>query len=891
MNTTRNIVIRACFVVATAAFYIFCAPVSAKACRLTVAGEGMEFVAQPERGYVVRVAERSGGFYSLAETFGLDAKNARRVGGRDRRGVWTVENDGPAGRNEEMIRTLRGGGHATYAAPLFSCGGETVAVIPEIVIRVRPGVDARQVHFLCQSLALAVIKPMEFTTQEYLLEVLGPDAAVVFEAVEQLNEVDVIEWACPNTAMRPKLAGRTTPNQIAWSGQPRSMTAGEEVERTGVFPNDEYFPMQWHLYNTGQSGGTPGADIRAPEAWEITTGDPNIVIAVVDMGVDLAHPDLIENLVAGYDFYEDDAVPDLAALDRLDAHGMLCAGVAAAKGNNGIGVTGVAWDCKVMPVRVGNAMDWITGSQIATSLRWAATHGADVLSNSWSWSTSPTPNLYSAIVDITQAGGIGRSGKGCIVVFAAGNSPGLPMDYPNRYPEVIAVGATDHSDILWHYSSYGPELDLMAPSGCDGSWCGEMASFWSTDQSGPSGYSILNSDHNLLDYSEYFGGTSASCPVVAGVAALVLSVNPNLTNEDVRFILCRSAKDLGDPDWDEYYGWGRVDARAAVEMALINSLPAFYVDDDAPNDPGPGDSTVSDPHENGSVEHPFDAIQKAIDYALPGRTIVLLDGHYSGSGNVNIDFGGRGITVRSENGPQKCIVDCLGQGRAFDFQNGEGAETVLQGITITRGKGANGAGIQIKGSSPTIRDCVLTGNSASMAGGGLAISGDSQPVIANCLFAGNSALVGAAVNAQTTAGITLTNCTMVHNTAVMAGGAVSVSGTMPLELTNCILWDNAPGQIFGGATATCCNVQGGWEGQGNIDVDPLFADPANGDYHLKSQTGRWDPAGESWVPDDATSPCIDAGDPATSVGAEPEPNGGRINMGAYGGTAQASKSP
>jgi hypothetical protein len=132
---------------------------------------------------------------------------------------------------------------------------------------------------------------------------------------------------------------------------------------------------------------------------------------------------------------------------------------------------------------------------------------------------------------------------------------------------------------------------------------------------------------------------------------------------------------------------------------------------------------------------------------------------------------------------------------------------------------------------------------------------------------------------------------MVHNTAVMAGGAVSVSGTMPLELTNCILWDNAPGQIFGGATATCCNVQGGWEGQGNIDVDPLFADPANGDYHLKSQTGRWDPAGESWVPDDATSPCIDAGDPATSVGAEPEPNGGRINMGAYGGTAQASKSP
>jgi len=513
-----------------------------------------------------------------------------------------------------------------------------------------------------------------------------------------------------------------------------------------------------------------------------------------------------------------------------------------------------------------------------------------VLSNSWSWSTSTTANLYSAIVDITQPGGLGRGGKGCVVVFAAGNSPGLPMDYPNRYPEVIAVGATDHSDVLWHYSTYGPDLDLMAPSGCDGSWCGEMASFWSTDQMGPGGYSDRNSDMTLLDYGEYWGGTSASCPIVAGVAALILSVNPTLTNEDVRFILYRSAKDLGDPGWDEYYGWGRVDARAAVEMALANTLPAIYVDDDAPNDPGPGDPSVSDPRENGLAEHPFDAIQEAFDCALPGRTIVLLDGCYSGPGNVNTDFGGRLITVRSENGPQNCIIDCQGQGRGFGFQNGEGVDTVLQGITITGGKGTNGAGIQIKGSSPTIRNCVVTGNSASMAGGGLAVSGDSQPVIANCLLAGNSALVGGAVNTQT-AGVVLTNCTLVGNTAVMAGGAIAASGTMPVELSNCILWDNAPGQIFGGATATYCDVQGGWPGEGNIDVDPLFADPANGDYHLKSQTGRWDEASESWVTDDVGSPCIDTGDPDASVGDEPEPNGGRINMGAYGGTTQASKSP
>ncbi|MDI6451784.1 S8 family serine peptidase [Anaerobaca lacustris] len=862
----------------------------AKAYRLTVAGERMEFVAQPERGYVVKVPARSGGFYSLAGLPALDTENARRVGGRDRRGVWTVENEGPAGRNEEMIRSLRAGGHATYAAPLFSCGGETVAVIPEIVIRVRPEVDTRQVHFLCKSLALAVIKPMEFTTREYLLEVLGPDAEAVFAAVEQLKEVDVIEWACPNTAMRPKLAGQTTPNQVAWSGQLRSMTAGEETERTGVFPNDEYFPMQWHLYNTGQSGGTPGADIRAPEAWEITTGDPNIVIAVCDSGVEADHPDLVGNMVSGYDFADHDAEP----ADEF-GHGTYCAGLIAARGNNRIGVVGVAWNSKIIPTRwMGSRPDGTlygaTEADTASAFRWAANNAADVLSNSWGFSRNPTPIIHSAIVDVTMTGGIGRRGKGCVVLFAAA---GDAYAYPWKYAEVIAVGATDHNDIWCSYSSSGHELDMVAPSGwqsTDADWDDSQGrgALWSTDLSGPRGWNV-DFDPSILDYT-YGGGTSSSCAVVAGVAALVLSVNPYLTNEEVRFILYRSAKDLGEPGRDDYYGWGRVDARAAVEIAL-NGFPLIYVDDDGPNDPGPGDSAISNPNENGSAEHPFDAIQKAIDYAFPGETIVLLDGRYSGLGNIDIDFAGKGITVCSENGPQNCIVDCLGQGRGFDFQNGEGVETVLQGITITGGKGTNGAAIQIKGSSPTIRNCVLTGNSASMGGGGLAISGDSQPVIANCLFAANSALLGSAVNAQTTADIKLTNCTLVHNTAVMAGGAVSVSGAISVELGNCILWDNGAAPIFGSATATYCNIQGGWPGEGNLDGDPLFADPANGDYHLKSQAGRWDPVNGSWVVDEVTSPFIDAGDPAVSVGDEPEPNGGRINMGAYGGTPQASKSP
>lgn len=601
-------------IVATAVVSVCSAVVLAKTYRLTVAGERLEFVTQPEKGYVVKLAPDAGGIHALAGLSALDAEDASEIRGLGRCGVWTVENKGPASRNEEMIRTLRTGGRVAYAAPLFSSNGETVAIIPEIVVRVKPGVEMEEVERFSKAAGCTIRKRMEFTEREYLLEVVGPDAEAVFAAAEELGRAAEVEWACPNTAMRLKLCGQRPAAVSVPAEQPRIASAGEEAERTGVFPNDEYFPNQWHLYNTGQSGGTAGADIRAPEAWEITTGDPNIVIAVIGGGVDMHHPDLVNNLVPGYDFFEEDSMPEPGDSGGWeDAHETMCAGVIAAQGNNAIGLAGVAYNCKVMPIRVGNATTWIAGSKIATSFRWAATHGADVLSNSWSWSANPTPSLYSAIVDVTQPGGLGRGGKGCVVVFAAGNSPGLAMDYPNRYPEVIAVGATDHSDICWHYSTHGPELDLMAPSGCDGSWCGEMASFWSTDQMGPGGYSDRNSDTTLLDYGEYWGGTSVSCPIVAGVAALILSIEPNLTSGEVRDFMTRSAKDLGDPGKDDYYGWGRVDVRAALDLVLAKRCDLN------------GDWNVDD-RDLAIVEAAIDTNDLSADIAPPARRDGVVDG-------------------------------------------------------------------------------------------------------------------------------------------------------------------------------------------------------------------------------------------------------------------------
>jgi subtilisin family serine protease len=535
---------------------------------ITVGNEELRFVPQPERGYVVTLAERTGGITALSDISVLDSDHTKPVEGTDRHSVYIVENAGPAAENEQAITRLRQQGRVRFAAPLFSSDGETVAIIPEIVVRMVPGMEVQQLRNLCERAGCMIKKRMEFTDQEYLLEVLGPDADAVFAALEALNHCPEVEWAAPNTAFQPTLGDQVVPEGTVADQRLRVASAGQDASTPGVFPNDEYFPMQWHLHNTGQSGGTPGADIRAPEAWEITTGDPNIVVAVLDCGVDTSHLDLINNLVAGYDFLENDPFPDPIYASPLpnDAHGTGCAGLIGAQGNNSIGVTGVTWNCKVMPIRQA-AQEYAraaTEAIGATAIRWAAAHGADILSQSGGWN-DPTPIIHSAIVDITKAGGIGRNGKGCVLVYAAANS-NTSVQYSARYPEVIAVGATDHRDLRWGYSNYGPELDIMAPGGpTPGSPL--VSGIWTTDIAGSRGAHTTIGDPAITDYF-IFGGTSASAPIVAGVAALILSVEPNLTNDEVRHFLCRSAKDLGAPGRDDYYGWGRVDARAALDMVL-----------------------------------------------------------------------------------------------------------------------------------------------------------------------------------------------------------------------------------------------------------------------------------------------------------------------------------
>jgi parallel beta-helix repeat protein len=202
-----------------------------------------------------------------------------------------------------------------------------------------------------------------------------------------------------------------------------------------------------------------------------------------------------------------------------------------------------------------------------------------------------------------------------------------------------------------------------------------------------------------------------------------------------------------------------------------------------------------------------------------------------------------------------------------------------------------------------LTNCTFSGNSAGQDGGGMYNYASSNPTLTNCLFIGNAPdQHGGGMANWRNCNPMLTNCTFSGNSAQHGCGMVSWENCSP-TLINCIFWGNTPlaggtSQIHDGffnglgcsTTVSYSNVQGGWSGEGNIETDPYFADPNNGDYHLRSEAGRWNPNSQSWVLDDVTSPCIDRGDPNSTVGDELDPNGGIINMGAYGGTAEASMS-
>ncbi|HKI01559.1 MAG TPA: S8 family serine peptidase [Thermoanaerobaculia bacterium] len=340
---------------------------------------------------------------------------------------------------------------------------------------------------------------------------------------------------------------------------------------------------EWHLKNTGSSGAKSGEDVNVAAAWQKTTGDPGIVVAVLDDGVDVEHPNLAGNIwknpdassqdKVGRDFFVPADNPEhfnprpkrftfpFHLMAGNDIHGTPCAGVIAAAGKNG-GSIGVAPRCRILPVKVFHADDLAPGESVANAIRYAAIH-ADILSCSWSGGINP--DIEQALED---AGQLGRQGRGAAVFCAAGNENGSPVGFPARDPNAIAVGASTDQGNRASYSNIGPQIAFVAPSS------GGIRGIFTTDVSlANRGFNVGTKEQGGEDglHTNSFGGTSSATPLAAGVGALVLSVNPDLSRSDLRDLLARTADKIGS-DHDaqghsKQFGFGRINAGKAVAEA------------------------------------------------------------------------------------------------------------------------------------------------------------------------------------------------------------------------------------------------------------------------------------------------------------------------------------
>jgi thermitase len=453
--------------------------------------------------------------------------------------------EAPLSLIESTVSALRSIPQVEWANPTFEINGLMYIVTDRFIVKFLPDLARGVISTLNEKQGVELVKETDWAPNTFILRTTKANGASALEMANFYNNLPQVLYAEPDFVVQVK-----------------------------PVTNDTYYSMQWFLDNPGGYPyyGTPDADIDAPEAWAVTTGNPNIVVAIVDNGLQIAHPDLNDHVALGYDAVDGDNDP---TPDGWDGHGTSCSGLAAAETNNALGVAGVGYNCHVMGCRIFYS-EYSGGPLIGYSswtvdgINYARDH-ADVMSCSWTMG-SPNSSVTSAF---NSARASGRGGLGSIICCATGNDNLNNVGYPAELASTIGVGATNEDDDRcdpadWgggQGSNYGAEVDVVAP----GKWLA------TTDYTGSGGYS--GSDYTIAGNMGTFGGTSGATPIVAGVAALVLSVNPGLTADQVQGILEHTADDMvGDPledtaGWDQYMGWGRVNAFGAVDSANANNFP------------------------------------------------------------------------------------------------------------------------------------------------------------------------------------------------------------------------------------------------------------------------------------------------------------------------------
>ena len=440
-----------------------------------------------------------------------------------------------------------------------------------LVVKVDPNVSDERRKQLWSDFGVVVLEAIEDQPDVYLLEPELESADEVL-AAQRLAEDPRTLWAHPNLRR--------------W------------IQRRQIVPADAFFARQWHLNNTGQFGGTPGADIDALEAWIIAEGQ-DVLIGMFDDACDVDHVDLRDGYIGeGHDPSlptNADGFDDPRPKQIFDNHGTRVMGLAVARAN-ALGGRGVAFQARFTVSRGLSA--GLTEAEIASVFRFARQQDVDVHINSWGLD-GPNPAIVEDEIALAfnsgrNKGDLDDDGNddrlGMVIVFATGNEnvrnmPGFEL---STLPQVIAVGASTDLDVRSSFSNFGSSLNFLAPGGDS-----DSAGLFTTDNTDREGASDpganigginiefeggLTEPDSTGQYTAFFGGTSAACPVAAGVAALVLSVNPLLTATDVRLIMehtCDKIDPVGAQydtitDHSETYGYGRINARAAAAASQIS---------------------------------------------------------------------------------------------------------------------------------------------------------------------------------------------------------------------------------------------------------------------------------------------------------------------------------
>lgn len=388
----------------------------------------------------------------------------------------------------------------------------------EIVLKLKPGQKVNEI------LSQLNLTDVSFNRTSYDVVILETENIEnVVSIANKIEESGLVEWCHPDWYAKAELY------------------------------NDPLYPQQFQMHNTGQTidgfTGQNDVDCDAPEAWAITKGSSAVKVAIIDDGVE-SHEDFNDaagnsRLISGFSPINNGNGTPIAS----GAHGVACAGIVTASHNN-IGVMGVAPNVRMHSVNIFVGGE--STQNIADGITWAKNQGVAVMSNSWGWPscTFSATNVTNAINDAYNNG---NGGKGCTVVFASGNNFFTCVGYPARLANCIAVGAVTNTGVHSSYANQGPTLDVVAPSN-------GAATVRTTDRMGSPGYSSGNTTNT-------FGGTSAACPVVAGVACLVTSYNSSLTSAQVKSILESSATDMGASGFDNTFGHGRVSAYDALIAA------------------------------------------------------------------------------------------------------------------------------------------------------------------------------------------------------------------------------------------------------------------------------------------------------------------------------------